>query len=112
MNIEAYTYSILSSVLGILIVFIALIVLSVMMVVLKRAFDRNKVKAESAEQDKPKDGMVVQKEEELDWLTAAVTAYMVLEQEASGAPSAENWNPGGDERIDPWVSTPVLRTHV
>lgn len=111
---ETYLYSLLSSGLGILIVFAALIILSALMVVLKRIFDRQKEETSVEPARKPYEGerTVQTQDEDLDWLTAAVAAYMVMETEALNAPRAEQWLPRQDERTDPWVSVPGLRKNV
>ena len=110
---ETYQYSLLSSGLGIMIVFLALIALSVMMVLLKRVFGARKVKRAEVPVEESSAPVVQQDDaEELDWLSAAVVAYLIEEAEALEAPSASGWTPAADERTDPWVSVPRLRTNV
>lgn len=111
---ETYQYSLLSSGLGILIVFLALVALSVMMVLLKKFFEpRRKAEAENEPTAaETHEESLRQEAEEVEWLQAAVAAYMILEAEASGAPSAAEWQPGNGERTDPWAGAPVLRRQV
>ncbi len=109
---ETYLYSLMSSGLGILIVFIALVVLSVLMVLLKRFFGTKEERPEEDTRITPTAPQVESEGEDLEWITAAVAAYIIKEGETLGAPSAESWQPGTEERTDPWVATPVLRTRV
>ena len=44
--------------------------------------------------------------DETDWITAAVAVY--LEEEDSPR-SALSWLPAGNEKLDPWVSTPRVQ---
>ncbi|MBN2051234.1 MAG: OadG family protein [Spirochaetales bacterium] len=113
MNLESMSYSLLSSVLGILIVFIALIALSAMMVLLKMVFDASKrVKTAEVQTAAPAAAAKSDDTEELDWLGAAAAIYLLEEEEALGAPSAAGWLPGPDVKTDPWAAAPILRTYV
>ena len=100
MNIEAYSYTVLSAILGILIVFGFLTFLSLFMVLIKKIFD-DKPAAMPAKPEVSDAGKTVSDESE--WITAAVAAY--LEEEDSPR-SAMSWLPGENEKLDPWVSTP------
>jgi sodium pump decarboxylase gamma subunit len=108
MNVELYSYSLLTTVLGMLVVFLSLSALCVMMVVLKRFFsgegkkgrrsekaDNRKAKAEKVEQPEAPQGIPV-------WVHAAVAAYLSEEQEP-GRPSADPWEAVVNQ-YDPWFS--------
>ena len=110
MNVEVYSYSLFTTVLGMLVVFLSLSALSVMMVVLKRIFSAEdktagrsrsertatrKVKAESSEQ--PETARLMP-----DWVPVAVAAYLAEEQEPD-RPSADPWNAVVNQ-YDPWIT--------
>jgi len=103
MNIEAYSYTVLSAILGILIVFCFLGFLSLFMVLIKKVFDDKPVKIEAAVTTGASASAV---SDESDWITAAVAAY--LEEEDSPR-SALAWLPAENEKSDPWVSTPRVQ---
>jgi hypothetical protein len=112
MNVEVYSYSLFTTVLGMLVVFLSLTALSVMMVVLKAVFidkakvgggarkrkDRNakSAKAKVAEglQTEAGEGMPV-------WVPAALAAYLAEEQEPD-RPTADPWNAVVNQ-YDPWI---------
>lgn len=95
MNIEIYSYSVLASILGILIVFLSLCALSLLMVGLKVAFsDRPKVKSNP----KPLD------ENSHDWIMAAVAVFLSEEEAEMEHPSAEAWTPRLSEKSDRWMN--------
>ena len=108
MNIELFSYSLFTTVLGMLVVFLSLSALSVMMVVLKRFFSGEGKKgrrSEKAEERKAKAGKIVLPEsvEEIPvWVHAAVAAYLSEEQEP-GRPTADPWNAEVNQ-YDPWIS--------
>jgi Na+-transporting methylmalonyl-CoA/oxaloacetate decarboxylase gamma subunit len=104
MNIEAYSYTVLSAILGILIVFGFLGFLCLFMILLKKVVDGKPVKIEAAV--KPAASVNTSAADETDWITAAVAVY--LEEEDSPR-SALSWLPAGNEKLDPWVSTPRVQ---
>jgi sodium pump decarboxylase gamma subunit len=107
MNIEAFSYTVLSAILGILIVFAFLGFLCLFMIVLKRVVDGNPVKIKTAVTSAAAaSGTAVSAADESDWITAAVAAY--LEEEDSPR-SAMSWLPAENEKLDPWVSTPRVQ---
>lgn len=105
MNIEAYSYTVLSAILGILIVFGFLGFLCLFMVLIKRIFDDKPVKIEAAV-TVGASASAASVSDESDWITAAVAAY--LEEEDSPR-SALAWLPADNEKSDPWVSTPRVQ---
>lgn len=110
MNVEVYSYSLFTTVLGMLVVFLSLSALSVMMVVLKKFFSAEgkkasrprseraaarKAKAESNEQPETAGQMP-------GWVPVAIAAYLSEEQEPDG-PSADPWNAVVNQ-YDPWIT--------
>ena len=111
MNIEAYSYTVLSAFLGITIVFAFLGFLSIFMVLIKRVFDEKRADTEIAVAagavaavSSGKEGGALSDDEE--WITAAVAAY--LEEEDSPR-TALSWQPAEKEKTDPWVITPRVQ---
>jgi Na+-transporting methylmalonyl-CoA/oxaloacetate decarboxylase gamma subunit len=110
MNVEVYTYSLFTTVLGMLVVFLSLSALSVMMVVLKRVFSAEEKRSgsqrsEKAETGKAKAGKLEQPvsgQQIPGWVPVAVAAYLTAEQEPD-RPSADPWNAVVNQ-YDPWVS--------
>ena len=112
MNVELYSYSLFTTVLGMLVVFLSLSALSVMMVVLKRVFSSEekkggKPRSEKAETRKSKTRTAEQPESAQqvpDWLPVAVAAYLAEESEQTAErPSADPWN-AVVNHYDPWIS--------
>ena len=81
MNIEAYSYTVLSAILGISIVFAFLGFLSVFMVLIKRLFDDKPVKTDISIAPVSSGKAESPASDDTDWITAAVAAY--LEEEDS-----------------------------
>ena len=108
MNVELYSYSLFTTVLGMLVVFLSLSALSVMMVVLKRFFSGEEKKggrSEKVEAQTVKAGKVEQAgsaQQMPGWVPAAVAAYLAEEQEPD-RPSADPWNAVVNQ-YDPWIS--------
>lgn len=112
MNVELYSYSLITTVLGMLVVFLSLSALSVMMVVLKRVFSEgmrkgSRPRSEKAEARKAKVGKSEQPEpaqQVPDWVPVAVAVYLAEESEPKPErPSADPWNVVVNH-YDPWVS--------
>ena len=116
MNVEVYSYSLFTTVLGMLVVFLSLSALSVMMVVLKRVFsaegksvdggrskkaDTRKAKAGTSEQPEPANHVP-------GWVPIAVAAYLAEESEPKPErPSADPWN-AVVNHYDPWISASTI----
>ena len=110
MNVELYSYSLFTTVLGMLVVFLSLSALSVMMVVLKRVFSeegktagRRRPQRPATRRAKPGSSEQPEAAEQLpDWLPVAVAAYLAEQQEPD-RPSAEPWNAVVNQ-YDPWIT--------
>jgi hypothetical protein len=112
MNVEVYSYSLFTTVLGMLVVFLSLSMLSVMMVALKGIFSGKKKDRPGRRPGKPPGPEAAgrgeakrQPSEEPQsppWLPAAVAAYLAGEQETD-RPTAEPWN-AVVNHYDPWIS--------
>ena len=110
MNVELYSYSLFTTVLGMLVVFLSLTALSVMMVVLKKVFSAEGKKADRPRSDRPesrraKPGPSKKPEttEQMpDWVPIAAAAYLAEEQEPD-RPSADPWN-AVVNHYDPWIT--------
>jgi hypothetical protein len=128
MNIEAYDYTVITAVLGMLVVFLSLTVLSLLMVGLKASFGerpdggrrgprrrggrppRHQGHTPAPGASAAPGGAVVQPrgqgagDEERKpppWLAAAVVAYLAGEE--GGGPTAEPWFPEFNH-FDPWLA--------
>lgn len=93
MIVESYIYSVFVTVLGMVIVFSFLTFLSLMMIVLKKSFKAKK------EASRP---VVVS--EDIDWLKAAVSAFLAYEGAELNRPTAYLWQPQAREEYDPWLT--------
>ncbi len=105
MNIEAYSYTVLSAILGITIVFCFLGFLCLFMVLIKRLFDDKPAQPATTVVESSSDNKS-EKADDTDWITAAVAAY--LEEEDSPR-SALAWQYSANEKSDPWVVTPRVQ---
>jgi hypothetical protein len=106
MNVEIYSYSLFTTVLGMLVVFLSLATLSVMMVVLKAAFaSTEKRDGRNGRRKAAVRGRQVQEpvREPPPWLMAAAAAYLAEEQGEPDRPTAEPWN-AEVNHYDPWFS--------
>ena len=114
MNVELYSYSVFTTVLGMLVVFLSLSALSVMMVVLKAIFSGEgkqsagqrpgTVAATKASAATAGGGKNLQPEpgEQMPlWIPVAVAAYLA-EQEEPDRPTADPWN-AVVNHYDPWI---------
>lgn len=107
MNTELFGYSVMASILGIIIVFISLLGLSLLMVLLKVLFQDKEPKAvptavQSGKTSAAPTGPAEENQEGNDWIMAAVAAYLI--QEDLPAPSAASWVSRGSEVMDPWMN--------
>ena len=110
MNVELYSYSLFTTVLGMLVVFLSLSALSVMMVVLKRIFSGEEEKSNSrgTERAEAREARAGKAEQPAPgnqlpgWVPVAVAAYLAEEQEPD-RPSADPWNAVVNQ-YDPWIS--------
>lgn len=118
MNVEIFSYSVLASILGILIVFLSLCALSLLMVLLKVVFrEREEKKPAPAPHEGPivsavpagpivsavpKGPMVSAVKRQDNWIIAAVAAFLAIEDENN--PSTAAWTPGSHEKSDLWMN--------
>lgn len=111
-NIQAYSYTVLSSIIGMLIVFAFLGFLSLMMVVIKRIFEKQpdtgktSLPKSSPEGGKPAESGVKDTVTDNSWVIAAVAAYLDEEDQPK---SALSWQPAESEKHDPWVNVPRIQ---
>ena len=100
MNMESWSYAIIAMLLGMAVVFIFLGFLCFLMLLLKKIFttevkDGAEEKNSEEEQDKAETEIP-------EWLIAAVSAYLTIEEEEAYPYSAEVWK--SDEGLTSWVS--------
>ena len=103
MNTETMMYTVKVAILGLGVVFLSLWALSILMSLIKKAFDpeRSKIAAGdknadlSAAQESDVDGEVP------PWVISGVVAYLI-EEELEVSRSAEPWKSSDQARIDPW----------
>lgn len=98
MNVNIFSYSVLASILGILIVFISLCGLSLLMVALKTIFKERQNKVPITKTDP----LSSSGKENSDWIMAAVSVF--LTEEDIDAPSAVAWYPQISEKNDYWIN--------
>ncbi len=102
MNVEIFSYSLVTTVLGMLVVFLSLTALSAMMVVLKGVFTGE---GKTDRGIKPKKTQVRREagssEQPPVWVPAAVAAYLAEEREPD-RPTADPWN-AVTNQYDPWI---------
>jgi hypothetical protein len=127
MNIEAYSFTVVSTVLGMLVVFASLTALSLLMVVLKASFSGRGPRSSSrsgggagaakaapeadgafraGDREAEVQGSAGRRDEGVQrelpaWVIAAVAAYLAGSE--SEAPSAESWLPEFNH-YDPWLA--------
>ena len=102
MNVEIYSYSLFSTVLGMLVVFLSLAALSVMMVILKAVFSERRTSRNTVNRGARKEGQPAGGQAPPPWVPAAVAAYLAQEEEPE-RPTADPWNAVVNQ-YDPWIS--------
>ncbi len=101
---EEYVYSVFTTFLGMSIVFMFLGFLSGLMVFLKKFFsDKTSIQSGDEISDETAAIETVEEEKKLDWVIAAVVAYLSAEEEELFPHSARGWQPVANEKYDPWV---------
>ena len=106
MDIEVFSYTLVSTVIGLFVVFSFLAVLAIVMVILGK-WDM----AKAAKKDAPKaaaapaaaSAAAAPKAESMDWLIAAVAAFVAQDEEPV---SAEAWTPSDILKESPWAKAP------
>ncbi|MCD6122301.1 MAG: OadG family protein [Spirochaetales bacterium] len=102
MNVEIYSYSVFTTVIGMAVVFLFLWFLSLLMSFLKILF-KEKKKGMEQEAVLEDERVIVESEKRVDWIVAAVSAYLTAEEEELYPHSAKSWKPVSNERFDPWL---------
>jgi len=95
MNIESYLYTIFSAIIGMIIVFTFLGFLSGLMDIMKRIF---KNKKEGIEEIKVKNEI-----EKPEWVLAAVSIYLMLEENKKYKNTANAWKIDTNKLFTPWI---------
>lgn len=106
MDIEVFSYTLVSTVVGLFVVFSFLAILAIVMVFLGK-WDM----AKAAKKDAPKAAAApaaaaaaeAPKAESMDWLIAAVAAFVAQDEEPV---SAEAWTPSDILKESPWAKAP------
>ena len=106
MDIEVFSYTLVSTVVGLFVGFSFLAILAIVMVILGK-WDM----AKAAKKDAPKAAAApaaaaaaeAPKAESMDWLIAAVAAFVAQDEEPV---SAEAWTPSDILRESPWAKAP------
>ena len=101
MDIEVFSYTLVSTVVGLFVVFSFLAILAIVMVILGK-WDM----AKTAKKDAPKAAAAAAeapKAESMDWLIAAVAAFVAQDEEPV---SAEAWTPSDILKESPWAKAP------
>ena len=105
MDKELFSYTLVSTVIGLFVVFSFLAVLAIVMVILGK-WDM----AKAAKKEAPKAAAApaaaaaeAPKAESMDWLIAAVAAFVAQDEEPV---SAEAWTPSDILRESPWAKAP------
>ena len=104
MDIEVFSYTLVSTVVGLFVVFSFLAILAIVMVVLgKWDIAKSKKAAPKAAAAAPAAAAEAPKAESMDWLIAAVAAFVAQDEEPV---SAEAWTPSDILRESPWAKAP------
>ncbi|MBQ3713529.1 MAG: OadG family protein, partial [Spirochaetia bacterium] len=100
MDIEVFSYTLVSTVVGLFVVFSFLAILAIVMVILGK-WDVAKVKKAAPKAAAPAAAAAeAPKAESMDWLIAAVAAFVAQDEEPV---SAEAWTPSDILRESPWA---------
>jgi len=104
MDIEVFSYTLVSTVVGLFVVFSFLAILAIVMVFLgkwdmAKAAKKEAPKAAAA----PAAAAEAPKAESMDWLIAAVAAFVAQDEEPV---SAEAWTPSDILKESPWAKAP------
>ena len=103
MDIEVFSYTLVSTVVGLFVVFSFLAILAIVMVILGK-WDVAKVKKAAPKAAAPAAAAAeAPKAESMDWLIAAVAAFVAQDEEPV---SAEAWTPSDILRESPWAKAP------
>jgi sodium pump decarboxylase gamma subunit len=104
MDIEVFSYTLVSTVVGLFVVFSFLAILAIVMVILgKWDIAKSNKKAAPKAAAAPAAAAEAPKAENMDWLIAAVAAFVAQDEEPV---SAEAWTPSDILRESPWAKAP------
>ena len=105
MDIEVFSYTLVSTVVGLFVVFSFLAILAIVMVILGKwdIAKSKKAAAPKAAAAAPAAAAEAPKAESMDWLIAAVAAFVAQDEEPV---SAEAWTPSDILRESPWAKAP------
>lgn len=104
MDIEVFSYTLVSTIVGLFVVFSFLAILAIVMVILgKWDIAKSKKAAPKAAAAAPAAAAEAPKAESMDWLIAAVAAFVAQDEEPV---SAEAWTPSDILRESPWAKAP------
>ncbi|MBR5916016.1 MAG: OadG family protein [Spirochaetia bacterium] len=104
MDIEVFSYTLVSTIVGLFVVFSFLAILAIVMVILgKWDIAKSKKAAPKAAAAAPAAQAEAPKAESMDWLIAAVAAFVAQDEEPV---SAEAWTPSDILRESPWAKAP------
>ena len=105
MDIEVFSYTLVSTVVGLFVVFSFLAILAIVMVILGK-WDMAKAAKKAAPKVAAATAAVAAeapKAESMDWLIAAVAAFVAQDEEPV---SAEAWTPSDILKESPWAKAP------
>ena len=104
MDIEVFSYTLVSTVVGLFVVFSFLAILAIVMVILgKWDIAKSNKKAAPKAAAAPAAAAEAPKAENMDWLIAAVAAFVAQDEEPV---SAEAWTPSEILSESPWAKAP------
>ena len=105
MDIEVFSYTLVSTVVGLFVVFSFLAILAIVMVILGKwdIAKSKKAAPKAAAAAAPAAQAEAPKAESMDWLIAAVAAFVAQDEEPV---SAEAWTPSDILRESPWAKAP------
>ena len=103
MDIEVFSYTLVSTVVGLFVVFSFLAILAIVMVFLGKWDMAKAAKKDAPKAAAPAAAAEAPKAESMDWLIAAVAAFVAQDEEPV---SAEAWTPSDILRESPWAKAP------
>ena len=106
MDIEVFSYTLVSTVVGLFVVFSFLAILAIVMVILGKwdiAKSNKAAKKDAPKAAAPAAAAEAPKAENMDWLIAAVAAFVAQDEEPV---SAEAWTPSEILSESPWAKAP------
>lgn len=105
MEVELFSYSGMTALLGITIVFLSLVGLCLLMVILK-VIVKEREEGDTLKIPIGPEVLPKKTEEESAWVIGAVAAFLMDEEDFS--PSAAGWAPDPSEASDPWLNRTIF----